>query len=136
MPVETTILVPVRYPLTESSIRTLVYAADLASKHNDSECIVLHVNLFQAGDRTQRQEIVNAIEPIIEDHDPAITVCTGLILEEAIAEEVFQTGADIIVVGENQQSLWQRILSRILGTDHSLPAYLRKRTPATVEVVG
>lgn len=132
---KTTILVPIRDPFTKKSQKTLRYADELTNNLDHSDCIVLNINLIQNGDHTQRREIINAISPIIENVEPAITVRSGILVEETIAEEAAQTNADLIVIGENQRPFWRGLLSRIIGNDPDLPSYLQENTTATVRVV-
>lgn len=130
---EARVLVPIRYPLTDQSTRTLDHAARLARETDAAELLVLHVNLFQAGDHTSIGEIERAVASIIDDFPAAVLVRRGFLLEEILLEEATRLDADVIVLGENQQPAWRRIFSRLLGNEPDLAAFLDDRTDARIE---
>lgn len=129
-------MIPIRYPLTDASIRTLKHASELAKSDNISDVYVLHINIFQNGENFNRYEISRAISPFFEDCNPTVVTRNGFLVEKAIATEALDLGADIIVIGKNQNSTWKRILSKIFGNNPDVGSYLRERTPAKVKVVN
>lgn len=131
---KTTILVPIRYPLTADSMRTLAFANTLPERYEGAELCILHVNLFQNGDRTQRDEIVHAIAPLFDKCTPNVIVRSGLLIEDTIVEEARIAGADIVVLGKSQKPVWRRVLSKLVGNSPAVEHHLREHTAATVEV--
>ena len=131
----TTILAIIRYPLTVQSTRTLAHATALARASDPAALTVLHVNLLQNGDHTEPNEIARAIEPILSDVDPTVTVCRGFLIEEVISGEAERANADIIVLGKDNRSRWRRFLSRLIGNDPAIVPFLRERTGAQVEII-
>lgn len=132
----TIILAPIRYPLTKASIQTLSFANDLFASTNNGEIYVLHVNVFQNGDKTRQGEIQQAISPLFEECTPIVVTRNGFLVEEIISTEASELGADIIVVGKNRTPKWRRLVSKIMGNEPAVESHLRERTNATVEVVG
>ncbi|QIO24205.1 universal stress protein [Haloarcula sp. JP-L23] len=131
----TTILVPIRYPLTDKSARTLAFAGRLAHDHAPADLQVLHVNLYQTGDDTQTTELTRAISSTLDDVEASVTTRQGFLVEEVILEEATQIDADIIVVGANQQSTWRRLLRRLLQDDPEVGSFLRERTTNDTEIM-
>ncbi|WP_226041445.1 universal stress protein [Natrinema sp. DC36] len=129
-------MVPIRYPLTGTSIRTLEHANDLVKSEDISEVYVLHINIFQNGENYNRYEISRAISPFFEDCNPTVVTRNGFLVEKLIATEAIDIGADIIVIGENKNPTWKRVLSRIFGNNPDVGSYLREQTPAKVTVVN
>lgn len=131
----TRILVPIRYPLTDQSAQTLAAAGRLAHDHAPADLRVLHVNLYQTGDRTQTEELTRAISSTLDGVEASVTTRQGFLVEEVILEEATQTDTDIIVVGANQQATWQKILSRILRNGPAVGAFLRENTAVDTDVM-
>lgn len=132
---QTTILVPIRYPLTDKSARTLAAAGRLAHDRAPADVRVLHVNLFQTGDQTQTVELTQAISSTLEDVEASVATRQGLLVEEVILEEATQIGADVIVVGANQQASWRRLLKRLLGNNLEIGAFLREHRTNGAEIL-
>lgn len=132
----TTILIPIRYPLTAQSTQTLEYANRLTDDYDSADLVVLHVNLLQHGEQAQTEEIIRAVTPILGTSGVTVNVHRGFIVEEIILEEAARTGAEIIVIGENQKPAWRRFLSRIVGNDPAVATFLQNNVDARIEVVG
>jgi PHP family Zn ribbon phosphoesterase len=64
-----------------------------------------------------------------------VTTRQGFLVEEVILEETTQIGADIVVVGANQQPTWRRILRRLLQNDPEVSTFLRAKTTPDTEVM-
>lgn len=126
---------PVRYPLTDTSVQTLRYATELADERTSTELLVLHVNLFQNETRAQRHEISRAIAPIVGTVDSSLLIRSAFFVEEAIADEAKQVGADQIVVGKNQRPRWRSVVNRLFGNEPNISAHLEEHTDATIDVV-
>ncbi|MFC6993205.1 universal stress protein [Haladaptatus sp. GCM10025707] len=135
MTTRTTILVPIRYPLTEQSTQTLAAAARLAQENASAELVVLHVNLFQTGDKTQTSEISHAIASILDGTTASVLTRRGFLVEEVILEEAAQSHADIIVVGANQRPTWRKVLSELTGNGLAVAAFLREHVNSNVEII-
>ena len=132
---QTTILVPIRYPLTDQGARTLAAAGRMAHEHAPADLRVLHVNLLQKGSNTQTTELTQAISTTLDDVEALVSTRQGFLVEEIILEEATQIDADVIVVGTNQRAIWRRVLSRLLGNDTEVGAYLRDHTPNEIEIL-
>ena len=133
---QTKLLVPLRYPLTEHSTRTLAYAQQLASnaEEKDAHLFILYVNIFQRHDNVQEAEIRRAIAPLLNEVPFTVLTRGGFLVEEEILDEAQNLNADSIIVGENQRPWWQRIPSRLLGNDMELVRFLHNNTEPNVEV--
>ncbi|WP_435075668.1 universal stress protein [Halorubrum sp. HHNYT27] len=131
----TTILVPIRYPLTDQSARTLATAGRLAHDYAPADLRVLHVNLYQTGDKTQTAEITRSISSTLDGVEASVTTRQGFLVEEVILEEATQINADIIVVGANQQPTWRRLLRRLLQNDPEISSFLHDHTATDTEIM-
>ena len=131
-----TVLVPVRYPLSSHSKRTLARAVDIA-ENEDAELIVLHVNLFQNGRGVTRSELKRTIETEFGDPLPntRYSVTRGFLVEETILEEVASEGADVIVMGHKQIGRWRRAFNR-LRNDPDIAAFIKNKVDCDVIVVS
>lgn len=132
---QTTILVPIRYPLTDKSARTLAAAGRLAHDLAPADLRVLHVNLFQAGDDTQTEELARAISSTLDGVETSVTTHRGFLVEEVILEEATQIDADVVVVGANQQATWRQLLSRLLRNDPDVSSFLSEHTTNETEIM-
>jgi nucleotide-binding universal stress UspA family protein len=130
----TTILVPIRYPLTDQSAQTLAAAGRLAHDHAPADLRLLHVNLYQIGDTTKTSELTRAISSTLDGVEASVTTRQGFLVEEEILAEATQIDADIIVVGATQQATWRRLLRRLLGTDPAVGAFLREHATNDIEI--
>ena len=94
-----TIVVPVRFPLTDRSLRTLREARRIV-KERDGRLIILHVNLYQEARRTNPSDLKNAIEEEF-GYMPRTryAVKDGFILEQTLVEEILAEAPDVVVVG-------------------------------------
>ncbi|MFC6717652.1 universal stress protein [Natrialbaceae archaeon GCM10025810] len=130
----TLVVVPVRYPLTKHSRRTLEEAIEVASEH-DAALTVLYVNLYQNGKNVTRTDLKDAVEAEFGPVESArYVVRTGFLVEESILDEVAAEDADVVVIGTKQASRWRRILRRF--TDNpDIDRYLRTHLDCTVITV-
>lgn len=131
----TTILVPVRYPLTAQSERTLAAAGRLTREYAPADLTVLHVDLYQRGRSVQNGEVARAVSSTLDGVEASVTIREGFLVEEVILEEATQLHADIVVVGENQQAGWRNILSRLLRTNPDVSVFLRENARATTKII-
>ena len=130
-----TILVPIRYPLTDESTRTLDEAGRIAAEHEDADVVVVHVDRFQHNEATGTVELSHAISAVLDDVHADVVTRRGFFVEEVILEEAEALEADVIVVGAKQTPLWRRLLRRLLGDDPAIGSYLEAETDDDVEVV-
>lgn len=129
------ILVPIRYPLTDESARTLAAAGRIAREHRPADVNVLHVNLMQYKGDTKTGELTRAISSVLDGVDASVTTRRGFLVEEVILNEANQMGADMIVVGADSNPRWRRLVRRILGSEPAVGAYLSKNAGRGTEVV-
>lgn len=129
------LIVPVRYPLTRRSKRTLSEAFSIARDH-EAEITVLHVNLYQNGRSVTQAELRGAVQA--EFGRPPGTqyvVRAGFLLEETIIDEILGENADLVVVGESTTSRWRRLLRRVFATA-DVETALRERLDCPVVTVA
>lgn len=131
----TTILVPIRYPLTDQSARTLAAAGRLAHDRAPADIRVLHVNLFQTGDDTQTTELTQAITSTLDGVEASVATRQGFLVEEVILEEATHLDADIVVIGADQRTPWRRLLRRLLLADPEVASFLRSHTTDDTEIM-
>lgn len=131
----TIILVPVRYPLTNQSARTLAAAGRLAHDNAPADLRVFHVNLYQTGDHTQTIDLTQAISSTLDGVEASVTTRQGFLVEEVILEEATQIEADIVVVGTSNQATWRRLLRRLLQNDPNISSFLRDHTTNDTDIM-
>jgi nucleotide-binding universal stress UspA family protein len=129
------VLVPIRHPLSVHSKRTLEAAVDVA-RDRDAYLTVLHVNLYQDGDRVTRTELKASAERAVDvDVDTRYVVRNGFLVEETILDEAAAEGADVVVIGSKQAGRWRRMLRRLFD-DPDVDAYLREHLDCEVVTVS
>ena len=128
------VVVPVRYPLSKHSRRTLERAIEIA-RTRDAALTVLHVNLYQTGKKVTRVDLKNAVEKAFGRIERArYVVRTGFLVEESILDEVAAEDADVVVIGSKQASRLRRIFQRF--TDNpNIEQYLRRHLDCEVITV-
>ncbi|KDE57469.1 universal stress protein UspA [Halostagnicola sp. A56] len=134
----TLVVVPVRYPLTARSKRTLERAIGVA-RERDGSLTVLHVNLYQNGKNVTRTELKKAVERHFGQlENVRYIVRSGFLIEESILDEIAAEGADVAVIGTKQVSRLRRIFRRFAGNP-DIDDYLRSHLDCeiiTVDAVG
>ena len=131
----TQVLVPVRYPLSPHSRATLERAIEVADEA-DGSLTVLHVNLYQNGNRVSRAELKTAVEKAVGSlPNTRYVVRSGLLVEETILEEVASHHADVVVIGQKQASRWRQMIRRI-ADDPDIEQYLADEVDARIVTVG
>lgn len=130
----TRVAVPVRYPLSDHSERTLRRAVELA-RERDADLLVLHIDLYQSGRSVSRADLRRAVERTIGRIDRArYVVRKGFLVEEAILEEIAEESADVVVIGGRQAGRWRRMLQRVFeGPD--VDRYLRQHLDCEIITV-
>jgi nucleotide-binding universal stress UspA family protein len=129
-----TVVVPVRYPLSEHSEATLEEAIRVAEAR-EATLTVLHVNLYQNNGRVTRTELKRAVESTF-GHLPntRYVVRSGLLVEETILDEVVGEEADVVVIGAKQTSRWRRMIRR-LADDPDVATFLEQELDCDVVTV-
>ncbi|MFC7223295.1 universal stress protein [Halalkalicoccus sp. GCM10025322] len=128
------VVVPVRYPLSDHSKRTLSKALDVAEE-DDADLTILHVNLYQNGHPITRVDLKQAVESEFGRLPWArYVVRSGFIVEETILDEIAAEDADIVVIGGKQSSRWRRLISRLVR-DPDVESFLRHRLDCQVITV-
>lgn len=98
----TLVVVPVRYPLSEHSRRTLKTAIDVADEH-DAALSVLHIDLYHSSKRVTQSALKNAVEEAFGPlSNTRYAVRPGFLVEETILDEIALEDADIVVIGRNR----------------------------------
>lgn len=131
----TRVLVPVRYPLSKHSKRTLSAAAEIARERGGA-LTVLHVNLYQSGGKVTRSALKRAAESAVDlGVDTRYVVRKGFLVEETILDEAAAESADVVVIGTKQMGRWRRMLRRLFD-DPNVDAYLREHLDCEVVTVS
>ena len=128
----TRVIVPVRYPLSRHSKRTLERAVAVAEEEEDADLTVFHVNLYQNGRKTTRRDLKAAVERAVGALPRArYVVREGFLVEETILDEVAAEHADVVVIGRKQVGRWRSMVRRLVG-DPDVEAYLREELDCRV----
>jgi nucleotide-binding universal stress UspA family protein len=131
----TRVVVPVRYPLSEHSKRTLRTAVRVAEER-DADLTVLHIDLYQEGGKVTRTELKRAVESAVGRLPYGrYVVRRGFLVEESILEEVAAEGADVVVIGHKQAPRWRRMIAKLVD-DPDVETYLRERLDCEVITAG
>ncbi len=131
----TTVVVPVRYPLSKHSRATLAEAIDTAREH-DADLTVLHVNLYQTDEDVSRTELKQAVEREFGRLPRArYVVRPGFLVEETILDEIAAEEADYVVIGRKQAGRWRRMIQRVIGNP-DIEGFLRRELDCEVITVS
>lgn len=131
----TRVVVPVRYPLTAHSKRTLREAVRIGEAE-DAQLTVLHVDLYQTPGEVRPADLRRAVETAVGRLPEArFAVRQGFMVEETILEEVAGEDADIVVIGHKQVGRWQSTIRRLIG-DPDIDTFLREELDCRVVTVG
>ena len=129
-----TVLVPVRYPISGHSVTTLSQAIDIAAER-DAELIVLHVSLYQLGNRVTVDDLKNDVQRTVGTvHNVRYLVRNGFLVEQGIVQEVADERADVVVIGNKHLSLWKRGLNW-LRSKPDIGEYLERHVDCEIVVV-
>lgn len=128
------VVVPVRYPLSKHSKRTLERAIEVA-RERDAALTVLHIDLYQNGRKVTQIDLKTAVEQTFAPLENArYVVRTGFLVEESILDEIAAEDADTVVIGSQQTSRLRRIFRRF--TDNpDIDQYLRTHLDCEVITV-
>lgn len=127
----TRVVVPVRYPLSGHSRRTLQKAIEVA-RERDAALTVLHIDLYQLGRHLTRSELKRAVEREFGRlPNVRYAVRSGFLVEETILEEIAAEGADVVVIGARQVGRWRSMVRRLVGNP-DIEDYLRDELNAQV----
>jgi K+-sensing histidine kinase KdpD len=131
----TQVVVPVRYPLSDHSAETLTEAIRIANEE-EAALTILHVNLYQDGNRATRSQLKNAVETEFGSLPFArYTTRDGLLVEESILEEIAAEEADIVVIGKKQAGRWRQMIRRLID-DPDIEQYLQEKLDCEVVTVS
>lgn len=127
----TLVVVPVRYPLSAHSQRTLRRAIEVTDEE-DAELTVLHVHLYQNGRQVTRRQLKSTVESVVGPLPKArYVVREGFIVEETILDEVAAEQADVVVIGRKQVGRWRSAVRRLIG-DPDIESFLREELDCRV----
>lgn len=130
------IIVPVRYPLTRNSRRTLERALEMRDENDEAEIVVLHVNLIQERKKASRSDLRHeALSEYSDLRDASFVVRRGFLLEESILDEVASQDADAVVIGSTKAGVLRRTFRRLVGNEPNIEKFLRQNLDITTEVV-
>jgi K+-sensing histidine kinase KdpD len=131
----TTCLVPIRYPITDDSARTLAAGGRLANERSPANLVVLHVDLLHNQESTKTAELASAISATLDGVDARVTTRRGFLVEREILESAKQWNADVVVIGDGPGSTWRRPLQKLFGANRAIASYLREHAPPGMDVV-
>ena len=130
----TSVVAPVRYPLTDHSEHTLSEAIRLADERA-ADLTVLHVNLYQNGNGVSRAKLKREVEGVFgRIPRTRYVVRRGFLVEETILEEIAAEDADVVVIGHKQLGRWRRTIRRLMD-DPDVERYLRQRVDCELVAV-
>ncbi len=133
---ETTVLIPVRYPLTDPGVRTLSHALDLAASLENPTLYVLHVNLIHKGGDVTTDELRRAVEDEFGTiPEASYNTRKAFLLDEEILNEAGEVGADHVVIGASLRSRLRQIIERSLHLSVDLDSFLADHLDAELVVV-
>ncbi|WP_264780893.1 universal stress protein [Haladaptatus sp. T7] len=131
----TRVLVPVRYPLSEHSRRTLSEALRVAEER-DADLTVLHVNLYHRGSEVRRTDLKRTVEKAFgRIRNARYVVRDGFLVEETILDEIAATSADVVVIGRKQVGRWRRAIRRLVD-DPDIETFLSEKVDCELITVG
>lgn len=131
----TLVVVPVRYPLSRHSQKTLQEAIRIAEER-DADLTVLHVDLFQENRKVSRVELKREVESQLGQIDRArYVVRQGFLVEETIMEEVADEKADVVVIGSKQAGRWRKMLNKLFESP-DVGQYLEQQLDCSVITVS
>lgn len=132
------VLVPVRYPPSEHSFRTVERGVEIISddEDEDGELIILHVNLVQKGGRVNRTQLRRAVTQRFSDVPAYFVVRSGFVLDEAIVDEAVKQGVDRVIIGASKPRWIQRKIASLLGIRHDLAVALETELDVEFETVS
>lgn len=118
-----TVVVPVRFPLSKRSRRTLREGRRI-TQERDGRMTVLHINLYQTNRRTTPSELKRTVEREL-GYMPRtrFAVRDGFILEETLIEEIKAEQPDILVLGEATGGI-RGFIRRVLFDEPDIMPYL------------
>lgn len=130
----TQVVVPVRYPLSEHSRKTLEEAINITDQEN-ATLTVLHVNQYQDSTRVTRSKLKTEVESEVGRLRGArYAVRDGILVEESILEEAAAEDADIVVIGKKQAGRWRKMIQRLVD-DPDIEAFLRNELDCDIVTV-
>lgn len=130
----TLVVVPVRYPLTKRSHRTLEEAIDIA-RERDASLTILHVDLYHDSHNVTRRELKQAVEREFGQlQNVRYIIRRGFIVEETILEEVAAANADVVVIGAKQTPRWRQLLQWFLN-EPNVESFLHEKLDCEIKTV-
>ncbi len=129
------ILVPIHYPLTKHSKRTLERAYELYKEDPDTDLTILHVNLFHIGGDVSSDMLRKEVKGRYPDLNASYRVTEDFIVEEAIFREAVEEDVDMIIMGENQMGRAKRVVRKFLGNRPDIKEFLMEKMDIEIEVV-
>jgi nucleotide-binding universal stress UspA family protein len=128
------VVVPVRYPLSKTSSRTLGKAIEFA-QDRDASLTVLHVDLYQNSHNVSRRDLKETVEAEFGAiADARYVIRKGFIVEETILEEVAAENADLVVIGGKQAPRWRRLVQSFLD-EPNIELFLREKLDCEIITV-
>lgn len=130
---ETSILVPVRYPLKEPCVRTVTCARDIASQKDDSFLYVLHVNLIQRRESVTREALKRDVEARVGPlRRASYHVRHSYLIEETILDEIVHQDIDYVVLATAKGGRLRRRLRKLLDIGPDLETYLERQVDVKI----
>lgn len=129
-------LVPVRYPLINSTVRTITHAVELSTELEDAPLYFLHVNLIQNGADITANELKQAIHHEVGPlQNASYNINRAFLLEEEILNEANHLHPDYIIIGQSLRGRLMQLVAKFLGLGVDLESYLKQHLQAEIVVV-
>lgn len=133
---QTTVLVPVRHPLSDAGVQTITRAVELADEFDDAALYILYVNLLQKNERVTPRDLKAAVEQELGPlANASYNVANAFLLEEAILNEAAQEDADYVVIGHSLRGRLRNLIADRLDLGVDLEGVLREHLDAELIVV-
>lgn len=131
------LLVPIRYPLTKNSRKTLERAAEIKHEEDTEKPVnvhILHVDLIQDSKEVRREDLRREVGSEF-DFDAVYIVRRGFLVEETILEEAGRKGVDMVLIGKTRSSRLRRVFDRLINNNPDIETFLKDNLNVTIEVV-
>jgi hypothetical protein len=130
------ILIPVRYPITETNKCSIQRGTDLVAGMVNPKLLIFYLNELQRKRRVGRDILREEVEAHFDDLDASHIVRDGFTGEEAIIEEAIRRGRNHIALSQYRHDRWKQLLDDTFALDRSAEDLIRERTGFEIENIG
>ncbi|MFC6864401.1 universal stress protein [Halomicroarcula sp. GCM10025817] len=130
-----TVLIPVRYPLTDRNKRAIEKGLELVADESDPELLIVYVNRLYKDDRIPRSTLRETVEAEFGTIPAHYVVRDGFLYEEAVLDEAIRQQVDHIVLSERRRAAWQQLLREAFDFEVDLESFLSKQLDVEIHVI-